>query len=136
MITKTKKVYYCEFCKKHGLSAGHIARHEKHCTLNPKRTCGVCKRTAVSHKETIKAIRKEYKKLMTFKEDNGILMTHTNAYEKRMDDLIDECPMCFFTALRLSGNDWKKWYHFDLSEKMQEYWKKEYEEDMRAELYL
>ena len=31
MRTETRKVYFCEFCKKHSLSAGWISRHEKHC---------------------------------------------------------------------------------------------------------
>ena len=41
---RTKKVnrYYCDFCKKAGLSAPHMARHEKSCTMNPNRVCRVC----------------------------------------------------------------------------------------------
>lgn len=34
-----KKVYYCGFCKKHGLSRVHMEEHEKHCTLNIERQC-------------------------------------------------------------------------------------------------
>lgn len=42
---KTKRVnrYYCEFCKKSGCSKGHMATHEKHCTMNPDRECRMCK---------------------------------------------------------------------------------------------
>jgi hypothetical protein len=41
---RTKKVnrYWCDFCNKAGLSAGSMAKHEKHCTLNPDRSCRVC----------------------------------------------------------------------------------------------
>lgn len=41
---RVKKVnrYYCEFCKKSGQSASHISKHEKRCTLNPNRHCGMC----------------------------------------------------------------------------------------------
>jgi len=139
-----KKVYYCDFCKKHGLSGGAMSGHEKHCTLNRKRECRICNRTAVSFKETIKAIKKEYKKLITFKgkdgcSPDGILGTHTKNYKEKMDAIMDEweeCPMCFFTALRLSGNDWKKYYHFSLEEKVEEYWKAKYEEEERQALYL
>jgi len=42
VITKIRKVYYCEFCRKHGLRM--ISTHEKHCTLNPKRECRVCEK--------------------------------------------------------------------------------------------
>lgn len=34
--------YYCEFCKKAGGVARHIEKHEKRCTANPNRECGVC----------------------------------------------------------------------------------------------
>jgi hypothetical protein len=43
MKTKTKKVYYCDFCGKHKLTSNSIIIHEKHCTLNPNRICRVCK---------------------------------------------------------------------------------------------
>lgn len=36
MKTEIKKVYYCEFCKKHMLSAGSMALHEKFCKERPE----------------------------------------------------------------------------------------------------
>lgn len=41
---RTKKVnrYWCDHCNKAGLSAGSMAKHEAHCTLNPARNCRVC----------------------------------------------------------------------------------------------
>lgn len=41
----TKKVYYCDHCKKHGLSKGAMSRHEKWCNYNPenRRACEGCK---------------------------------------------------------------------------------------------
>jgi hypothetical protein len=41
---RVKKVnrYWCDFCNKAGLSAGAMAKHEKHCTMNPDRSCRVC----------------------------------------------------------------------------------------------
>jgi len=37
-----KWVYYCDFCKKKGLSSYHMKNHEASCTMNPARTCGLC----------------------------------------------------------------------------------------------
>lgn len=34
-----KTVYYCDFCKKHGLSRTAMEKHEAICTLNPVRLC-------------------------------------------------------------------------------------------------
>ena len=45
MIRKKRWRYYCEFCKKSGGSAHHMRYHEAHCTMNPKRECGVCQYT-------------------------------------------------------------------------------------------
>lgn len=44
MKTKIKEVYYCEFCKKHGLSKHKMQYHEKICYKNPenKRACYDC----------------------------------------------------------------------------------------------
>jgi hypothetical protein len=42
MKTIKKNVYYCEYCNKRGLSAGHMSKHEKSCTLNINRICRVC----------------------------------------------------------------------------------------------
>ena len=36
MKTEIKKVYYCELCGKHNLSAATISRHEKHCWNRPE----------------------------------------------------------------------------------------------------
>lgn len=40
----TKKVFYCDHCKKHGLNSGAMSRHEKWCDINPenKKACTFC----------------------------------------------------------------------------------------------
>ena len=45
MKTKTKEVYYCEHCKKHGLSKHKMLHHEAICSSNPEnnRPCFNCK---------------------------------------------------------------------------------------------
>lgn len=42
MKVKTVKRYWCDHCNKAGLQAHSMAKHEKHCTLNPDRDCRVC----------------------------------------------------------------------------------------------
>ncbi len=34
--------YYCDFCKKSGGRKDAIENHEKVCTANPNRQCGLC----------------------------------------------------------------------------------------------
>lgn len=45
MIEKTKTVYYCQHCKKHGLSKHAMERHEKYCMSDPNNipACFNCK---------------------------------------------------------------------------------------------
>lgn len=41
MLTVQKRVYYCEFCKRHRLTANAIENHEPRCIYNPGRSiCG------------------------------------------------------------------------------------------------
>lgn len=44
MKEQTKKVFYCDHCKKHGLSKGAMVLHEKWCDSNPenKKACTYC----------------------------------------------------------------------------------------------
>ena len=54
---RTKKInrYYCDFCKKSGCSAPHMVKHERGCTANPNRSCGLCK-NAIAPLEVAKLI--------------------------------------------------------------------------------
>lgn len=41
MIVRERKVYYCEFCKRHRMTAKAIESHEPRCIYNPDRSvCG------------------------------------------------------------------------------------------------
>ncbi len=41
MLTVTRNVYYCEFCKRHRMTAAAIQKHEPRCIYNPLRSeCG------------------------------------------------------------------------------------------------
>lgn len=42
MKTRIVKRHWCDFCNKAGMQAHSMAKHEKHCTLNPARSCRVC----------------------------------------------------------------------------------------------
>ena len=81
-----KKVYYCEFCKKKGLSSGHMHSHEKHCTANPKRDCRMCK-TNGSMTIMLKLLN-SIKTIDTVRE--------VSVYG-------DECPACVLAFMRQKG---------------------------------
>jgi hypothetical protein len=104
MITKNKKVHYCEHCKKHGMRGPAIKTHEEHCTLNPKRTCRLCGR-----KEGIEEVLDGYKDFEDGKQvDVAELM-----------DSLNDCPACTLAVIRcakLSNVE------FDYEKEMKEWW--------------
>ena len=99
-----KKVwrYYCDFCKKTGQSAGHMAKHEKHCTANPNRTCRVCD-SSVPVSSRLLAL-----KLTVGLEADPIKGHHED--KVAMDDAtldklrstVDGCPACMLSVIRQS----------------------------------
>ena len=101
MRVQLKKVYYCDFCKKKGMSAASMSKHEKHCTLNPSRQCGLCILHSLSS---------------------------------------DECPICEFSKLRLSGKLREEAYNgYSFEKALADYWAthnaKEIESDYNQYLY-
>lgn len=42
MTRKQVYRYKCDHCSKAGCNGGHIAKHERRCTANPQRVCGMC----------------------------------------------------------------------------------------------
>lgn len=103
MKTVKKNVYYCEFCNKHGLSAGAMARHEKHCTMNPHRECRLCEGSP-----DIPAIIEGFKKRFKLVEDESIpgfvsIKVEWTGKEITLDeihDLVEGCPNCSLAIMR------------------------------------
>jgi hypothetical protein len=97
--------YYCEFCKKSGGSSGHMAKHEKACTMNLDRVCGMCKVLGQEQPDL-----KELMALLPNPED--YLTKHEiwegfpgldGAIERLMPELREKsgnCPACILAALR------------------------------------
>ncbi len=111
MITKIKKVYYCEHCKKHYLNAGAMAHHEKHCTANPNRECRLC-----GGRLDLNEIKFQIKR-----------MQKKNKFFNAKDimDFVDSCPMCTFSIIRQLK--WHRWpfnqkLKFNFKEELSEWW--------------
>jgi len=135
MKIKLKKVYYCDFCKKHGLVSWAIKKHEKHCTLNPDRECGLCKKKGVN-KKGIKFIQKAFKEMTSHRIDGSINAKDVKKFEDAVKELSDEleCPVCVFSVLRQSEIE-MSWGNYDFKEEMKKYWEEEAEEEQEREYY-
>ena len=84
MKIKVKKVYYCDFCKKHRLQPNIIIEHEKHCTANPERQCLMCEGVEEYAFTIINLGSEDYERKTI--EVNGT-----------------ECPACTLSFVRLNG---------------------------------
>lgn len=111
MKTVKKNVYYCDHCKKRGLSGFHISTHEKKCTANPDRQCGFCNLvTGVS--TNIREIVDEYKKRFIIEltpemtedifsiQEEIVVWTGYPLTLKEIRDRVDNCPSCIFSIIR------------------------------------
>ena len=119
---RTKRVlrYYCDFCKKAGCSKFHMEQHEKHCTMNPERSCGMC--SAMESDQTnlagLMAILPDPKDFECIEQveigffgdgnyaDLKVYTGLEQAVAAVMDNLWDaagSCPACVLAALRQKG---------------------------------
>ena len=132
MRTVKKNVYYCEHCKKHGLSAPHIARHEKGCTNNLTRVCGMC-RAGELDQQPIESL------LVCLPDcpDPALQLWPDSSPEheqymgqlQRLEDgmealreLCQQCPACIAAALRQKNIPWHA-ANFDFQDECADFWK-------------
>ena len=146
MKIKTKKVYYCEYCKRHGLSSYYMKRHEKYCTLNPGRACRMCGSDQGDLADVIEKYKDAYEVRIvnvdrddtyTIKEYKGNDMVkvpyeewgHKVIWKKEVNIcLISKdcgcCPNCILTVLRVCSLSFMKLdLRYDYKEAVTKWWK-------------
>ncbi len=115
MIRKKVWQYKCEFCGKKKYSAGHMAKHERRCTMNPNRECGMCKimgQGPIKLQELIAVLpnAEEYK----VREFDPITGADMGISFRGLEDAVEavwpevrrraqECPACLMAAVRQRG---------------------------------
>jgi len=133
------KQYICDFCGKKGLSAAHMTKHEKHCTMNPGRKCRMCalydneqyplsELLSILPEPDIKRKEDEY----------GITESCENieALEGAMKILREKtegCPMCIFATIRQKGIHPS--YLFDYKKECNRFWKDYNEQQLHEDRY-
>ena len=140
MKTIKKNVYYCDFCKKKGLSAGHMNTHEKHCTANPDRYCRMCdcKPDIKKHIRLANKMVKKYIKGGT----NGVIIDEDGPdsgktrFERDFDLLITqvvECPACTLAVVRQADDGVIVNANYDYKKAVDEFWADKAQEERRQE---
>ena len=140
-----KKVYYCEFCKKHGLSAGSLRLHEKHCTGNRNRECRMCNRKIPPTKEYIKKANKLWRDFQTwrkllekkqklnngYKDSIGPFGEDVNRLNKDFQEqIVDEleCPACTLAVIRQSKINEAGYIQWNYKETVADFWEEKNKE--------
>jgi len=128
MRTIKKSVYYCDFCKKHSLRS--LKKHEAHCTLNPRRSCGLCE-----NKFDYPGL---VNKLKFTTEEGEWPASHYKILAADLMDPVGGCPICALTILRLfmrskSDDAWTFGTDFHFKDELQKWWDAENEEAARRD---
>jgi len=109
MKTVKKNVYYCDHCKKKGLAKFYVVKHEKGCTNNPNRVCGLCGRSDISELVTkIKAMFAVETTTQNFAyldgfEAHRIVWSDKEITLAYLREWVDDCPNCLLALVRQSG---------------------------------
>jgi hypothetical protein len=104
MKTKLMNRYYCDFCGKSGCAKGHMLKHERHCTLNPERECGVCGGMCKPDKDALPAFP-TLEEVTRYNEcgEYYVLPDDFVGIEEDVLAACDGCPTCAFAVLRQTG---------------------------------
>lgn len=112
MRTKTVRRHWCDFCNKAGLQAHAMARHEKHCTMNPARDCRVCGllggsvHVGAERMASLVAMLPDPAEFLNTQCWTGDDSAHARlvaSLKEAMAELrkeVDNCPACILAALR------------------------------------
>ncbi len=85
--TAMRPRYYCDHCNKGSGSHSHMRRHERGCTANPQRVCGMCKYASTKANKTPAEL---------------VEILDTEGFKALCEEVYD-CPACILSALRLKN---------------------------------
>lgn len=88
MRTAMRPRYYCDHCNKGSGNPCAMRRHERGCTLNPQRVCGMCAKLHADGGPAPAPPRDELVKIM---DSQGFTA---------MCETANRCPACILAALR------------------------------------
>jgi len=116
MRREKKWVYYCDFCKKRGLRS--LKTHEARCTLNPDRTCRLCKEK-LGYRVLVDKL--------PFTTKDAEVGHHCEVNGADLMDLAQDCPICALTIFRLflkkrHEDFWNIETDFDYKKELKAWW--------------
>lgn len=125
MRTKTVKRHWCDFCNRAGLQAHAMAKHERHCTMNPARACRTCRLIDGGNGPDAEGLRALVAILPpgpvpAFGDElDDYLITVDTALPK-LRETAGDCPACMLAAIRQAGIPVPAIHGFDFKKEMAE----------------
>ena len=110
--------YYCDHCGKAGGHAGHMRKHERGCTLNPERVCGIHSFQSDEHQPTMEALRAALVEDLAAPPPD---YANTPWPIPKLRNVADGCPACILAALRQCA-DKSHWFDFDFKKELDGMW--------------
>lgn len=119
--------YYCEFCKKANCCASAMTKHERGCTANQNRECGMCKATEHAQADLADIIDAlEHDVEATKGEDlydGSIIVCTIKNVEPRLAWIVaDFCPACLLAAIRQIKRRDAVQFQWDFMEAKKAFW--------------
>ena len=97
------------------MSAYHIQKHEKGCTNNPNRECGLCRKSGLEQKPLNHCVD-----LLSINENCELI-----GFDK-LREYVENCPACLLATLRQFGKGMPEWYpwwpDFDFKKELALFW--------------
>jgi len=132
------KQYICDFCGKKGLSAGHMGKHERHCTMNPDRKCRMCilvsgvqppmkELLILMPKPKVEIINDEF-----WEHEKCLNIEEGKEAVKIISKETENCPMCTYAVIRQRG--WHPQDIFDYKKECATFWN-EYNKEQAIDDY-
>jgi hypothetical protein len=130
--------YYCDHCKKAGGSKGHIAKHERGCTANPNRVCGLCAHSGEAQTPLVDLIALLDAAPPAVAADDT---TVNHEADKRISERVladlriaaNGCVACMFAAIRQTKHE--RHYEFDARKEFADWWAQENDRQNREARY-
>lgn len=128
---KTTRVnrYNCDHCGTKKYSAPHMTKHERGCTMNPDRTCGVCNLLEEHQRPLAPLVAMlpdpsghrtvDEFDLVSF---DAALTADANKALEALRDEANNCPACILAAIRQRGIPVPMVTDFDFSAEMRSVW--------------
>lgn len=123
MKTVLKNVYYCDHCKKRGLSKSHMSKHETGCTANINRVCGKCDGIDLPKIVSELKLRFDIDKGLSDISEWECLWSGEPVTLDEVRKLADGCPNCMLAILRQTHLNYQccKLAPFDYKQEFKEF---------------